>query len=604
MAIDFSKIKMNVPDWVKQVLDEWDKVPKNHFELEIGEALKKVADTKGKLSDEDLKGYYAEWSAFFFHDLKNRESIWGTHFGPAMSFGDNHSPDITMLDAEIVGYWETRAKSANSPIMRARYADLVWDLKYNVTNQRPSHEFALIAIDCYIAATEKRLFKMEMEGVGWLRRALHLALIFKDESRIKGTIAALFNFYDAVFKPRLVGVWIVPFDLLYEHQRFLTPDQQKRIVDDLEKMLALTSGGGKPEEFDPHATQAAAERLATHYRRKQDPDSVKRVFRTYAEAFKKTATQANPLLAMVWLQPVIERMQDENLKTEAEDLQLLFEGKRKNVDADLKTVSVETKIEEKEIKSLLETLIHPKDFQQTLKNFAIYFIPKADAARSLLQKLMQDAPFLSLANVIVIKKDGTPTAKIGSMDEDKEGRLHQQLNQTIGFYQPFLSITVDEIRKIFAPKVEQLVEFLSFSPLFKDDPETVLKQGLDAYLQQDYMKAIHILVPQIEKTLRRLLPMIGVPSLKPVRDTGIMDAKGLNNILAEQKVREVLSEDIWRYLSVVYVDKRGLNLRNDLAHGLMPEAMFNKGVADRIFHTILVLGLARESDKAQPAGSK
>lgn len=604
MAFDISKIKMDVPDWVKQVVDVWDKVPKTHFESEISSALKKVADTKGKLSDEDFKGYYAEWSAFLFYDLKNRESIWNTHFGPAMILEGEISPDIRLLDSEIFAYWEARAKSANSPVMRARYADLVWDLKQAATKERPSYEFALLAIDSYIEATNKRLFKMEMEGVGWLRRALHLALIFKDENRIKATIAALFAFYDAVFKPHLVGVWIIPFDLLYEYQKFLTPEQQKRIVDDLEKMLDLTSGGGKPEEFDPHAAQAAAERLATHYRRKQDPEGVKRVFRTYAEAFKKIATQANSLLAMVWLQPVIERLLDENLKAEAEELQMLFEGKRKNVDADLKTVTVETKIEEKEINSLLQQLICPEDFHLTLKNLAIYFIPKADAARSLLGKLKQDAPFLSLANVIVIKKDGTPTAKIGSMEEDEEGRLHQQLNQAIGFYQPFLSITVDEIRRRFSPKVEQLVGFLSLSPLFKDDPETVLKQGLDAYLQQDYMKAIHILVPQIEKTLRRLLPMIGVPSLKPVRDTGIMDAKGLNNILVEQKVREVLSEDIWRYLSVVYVDKRGLNLRNDLAHGLMPEAMFNKGVADRIFHTILVLGLARESDKPQPAGSK
>ncbi|MFZ0321026.1 MAG: DUF4209 domain-containing protein, partial [Candidatus Sulfotelmatobacter sp.] len=55
----------------------------------------------------------------------------------------------------------------------------------------------------------------------------------------------------------------------------------------------------------------------------------------------------------------------------------------------------------------------------------------------------------------------------------------------------------------------------------------------------------------------------------------------------------VLTEDLWRYLEVVYIDKRGLNLRNDLAHGLLSPSAFNRYVADRVFHTLLAISLLR-----------
>jgi hypothetical protein len=67
----------------------------------------------------------------------------------------------------------------------------------------------------------------------------------------------------------------------------------------------------------------------------------------------------------------------------------------------------------------------------------------------------------------------------------------------------------------------------------------------------------------------------------------------MNDILSDEQMRTVLTENLWRYLEVVYIDKRGLNLRNDLAHGLLAPNVFNRYVADRVFHTLLALSLMR-----------
>jgi lysyl-tRNA synthetase class 1 len=44
----------------------------------------------------------------------------------------------------------------------------------------------------------------------------------------------------------------------------------------------------------------------------------------------------------------------------------------------------------------------------------------------------------------------------------------------------------------------------------------------------------------------------------------------------------------------LYADPRGLNLRNELAHGLMQRGAIDGHVAHLVLHTLLVLGLWKE----------
>jgi hypothetical protein len=105
MTIDFSKTKMNIPAWVQEVLDRWEGKG-GYFELEIAEDLRKARDNHPDIDDSDFKGYYAEWAAFLFANIRGKKSIWNTRFGPMMTYGDIISPDLKLLDEEIVVHWE------------------------------------------------------------------------------------------------------------------------------------------------------------------------------------------------------------------------------------------------------------------------------------------------------------------------------------------------------------------------------------------------------------------------------------------------------------------------------------------------------------------
>jgi len=121
---------VKIPDWVEEVVSSFEKKTEAHSELQIVDALDRARKAYGDLSDEDFKGYVAERSAFFFRGHPDKDSVWSTFFGPISTLTRNDGtevrvPDITELDSEVVVHWEGRARSANDPVMRARYADVV-----------------------------------------------------------------------------------------------------------------------------------------------------------------------------------------------------------------------------------------------------------------------------------------------------------------------------------------------------------------------------------------------------------------------------------------------------------------------------------------------
>ena len=102
--------------------------------------------------------------------------------------------------------------------------------------------------------------------------------------------------------------------------------------------------------------------------------------------------------------------------------------------------------------------------------------------------------------------------------------------------------------------------------------ELLIVEGLYYGFRKEFVAAIHILIPQIENILRNLiLPTDN--SLVNIDKDGKDTYKGLNTILSEE-----YRESMWKQIGPdIYIDlktllddeKGGLNLRNDLSHGLL-----------------------------------
>ncbi len=94
--------------------------------------------------------------------------------------------------------------------------------------------------------------------------------------------------------------------------------------------------------------------------------------------------------------------------------------------------------------------------------------------------------------------------------------------------------------------------------------------------------------------------MLGKPTNKHRRsDLSVMIEKSLNDILeSEPAIQNCLGDDVTFYFRVFLCDPRGFNVRNDIAHGLMTPANFNRFLSDRLMHILFILGLLRGTPSA------
>lgn len=127
--------------------------------------------------------------------LYDEPNVWGTYYGPEISSIDKDgnrfdTPPLKSITPECIAYWTTRMNSAKHPALRARYADMVWDLSHKATGTKPPIDAARIAIDGY---AEAMTAYPEMSSHSWgdiQKRIIDLALSINDEDRLRKAVAA------------------------------------------------------------------------------------------------------------------------------------------------------------------------------------------------------------------------------------------------------------------------------------------------------------------------------------------------------------------------------------------------------------------------------
>src|SRR5690242_10750345 len=118
-------------DPVQIALQEFESPTRTFDEASVGDALRKIPQ---EVIDAAAKpGCWAEWAAAIFWRVEDGRSVWGTAFGPMMTYRNDRGeqvnvPNVREADATTLEYWKKRCRETTSPILRARYADLVWDL--------------------------------------------------------------------------------------------------------------------------------------------------------------------------------------------------------------------------------------------------------------------------------------------------------------------------------------------------------------------------------------------------------------------------------------------------------------------------------------------
>ncbi|ASU39434.1 hypothetical protein hmeg3_14805 [Herbaspirillum sp. meg3] len=217
---------------------------------------------------------------------------------------------------------------------------------------------------------------------------------------------------------------------------------------------------------------------------------------------------------------------------------------------------------------------------------------------------------LSLSNALRLFVGLAPTPKIGELNEraikgqessfhsnfsshqvDQQGKvisitpsadeggklnpewLKAQRSSNLSFERKYyVSSRIEPARRIFTEKFP--VGTYCFDPIVEASPfvppghEFIFSLGFSSFFQGDYVRAAHILIPQLEASLRYLLEVAGTPSDKIKADL-LQEDRSLSGILTSMRhqLEQLFGPDLTEEIDLLFHHKPGPSLRHEMAHG-------------------------------------
>lgn len=333
--------------------------------------------------------------------------------------------------------------------------------------------------------------------------------------------------------------------------------------------------------------------LAKYHLDHKSFDKSKAITARYCGAIERLSERLSAMYATAHLSDVEKAYRSCGLREDAKRVRVILERRGRDANAEMTEHTVEITHNREEVERSIAQMLDHSDPCFALSQLAWGYAPRPEDVIESFRNASEVAPFLLHMPISLIGSDGLPVASIGSYDNDADGhhnwRYMQEMTMSVGFF----AIGFDAWRDKFECTDFKNVQGLFSCFLIPESRRSLFEDGFAAYANGDYVKAIHVLIPQVENTLRELLKFLDIPTTKNDADGGF-ELKNMNDVLHDETVRNTLDERLWTFLKVLYTDKRGFNLRNKVMHGMAETSELNQSNAALVLQSIMLLTMIRE----------
>jgi len=198
---------------------------------------------------------------------------------------------------------------------------------------------------------------------------------------------------------------------------------------------------------------------------------------------------------------------------------------------------------------------------------------KRDTIEDQIKNLAKQAPLQFLIAEQILAPNGKVIAhRPGGLENDQavlEAQTYKYLshNQKIHIDCTIESARI-QINEEHGISVRDIMHLISDSPFVPPGRKWIFARGIHAGLKGDFLMAAHLLVPQVENSVRYVLSQAGVIT-SGIDSEMIQEDYDLNRTLRMKEAEGVFGEDLIFDLRGLLVERFGSNLRNRIAHGLM-----------------------------------
>lgn len=563
-----------------------------------------VSDTLGRCSDSEKMTieYQAELIAVnLVENYEDKDDILGEklYFGPYIVYQDSTTgniieyPDRKQISTEIIEYWEKRAIDAKNDILKARYCGLVWEFKPYVTNCKCDINIAKMYIQSLICIINNDYVSHTISAVKKAERAISLSLKLQQYELLndaKNALSALIKRHDDW---NSIGIWGSAYRISREYRNSYTSDEQKCLISELEerfnRIYEFIKIKGE-EKRDPWLLMDLADILAGYYQQ-HSPVKIKALFDKVEQSFDLTRDKFTNMQLTEVYRRMSNTMIKYGLNDQASEICRKMTECGKNIKKEFAQIEHEFSISNKDIDSVVDAILQDNNTENSCIRIACHFIPKKDREKCTLERIAKETPFMHMIPHYAYGENGRLTTIVRGIDTDLEGQLVLHISMSLRLESVFLNATIDKAKQKGILTVNNILKYISKTPVIKKDRIPIIKRGLDAYFCEDYVVAIHLLIPQIEEAIRTILDLNGIRIIKPNKSGTGFQLRTLDEMLRDSDAVKKLTDDIANYFRILLTDNRGWNLRNEVCHGIAEFKTFNKLIADRVIHALFCLGL-------------
>ncbi len=521
-------------------------------------------------------------------------------FCPMLVDIDGRTPDVDDFTDEQLDVFNQLISRVKDSELRARIADIVW-------TRKRGHQIAGQAVDAYLESARR----LEDTGNPWplcidrISRAVTLATLHGRNTQMYSQVMS--HVKDMLDRQKDDYSSLLPAELMK-----ILLDHRQGDCNAYAKLSGKFAAFAEKEEAWSRA-RAYWDIQAAWLGRAEDEESSReariRSANTHVQEAEARIGQEPPdfLVAALYIQSAIEafrRIGGETARIENLHRDLL-NYQRKGA-KQFGIVSAEAPIHE--MHSLAVKAVEGKSFQEAM--FALGKLHKPSKLENLRQQVernRQEFPLQHLFPRIQVDSSGRTTGhassafSIGPESEEDPLRpyllVHARTPQSIAAVGLIEPARLQILRDHFV-RVEDLLPLVANNPFVPEGREGLYAHGLHAGLEGNFVVATHILVPQIENSIRHALTQHGAIT-SSLDSEGIQDVHLLGKMLFSPEIKEIFGEDLTFELQGLLMEPFGANLRNTVAHGLIShEGLFSP---DAIYlwwltlHLLCRIALVRDS---------
>lgn len=514
-------------------------------------------------------------------------------FSEMLAFEFNYNLDAKKMkhhndqypDEHDLAHWKERHSAVNHPLMKAHYADLLWAFQKEYSS-------ALDAIDNYIEAVNSKLYEFELDAISALKRALYLSLKVNNDDKIRNVATAMIFLESEIAEDDSPGSWGFSYEQLVENQKVPLEDEtQKTIIQNLENRYERLKNW---EGTNFISLEESVKLLVRYYKQQNQMEKIETILHEF-EQLIDSYIDKNPEFQFYYLEKLIDYYNKYQFPEDMKRIMKKIQANGHRVLEGFSPISTKMEITDKQMEDYIEHFLK-LDVHHGIKEIARVHITNEDKVKN---DLLQTGSIVDqLFQKEIIDDEGRKLGTIGTLDEDLEGNV---VRRATLYFQVKSNFFLQELLKRFLNyhdlNAKKLTDVLGQGVAFTEDQLEVLQKGIAAYMDDDHITALHLLIPQIEKSIRLIIEQSNGSVLKRTNESiGGYQLKTFGTLLEDPVALNVFGRDLIYHLKLLLTDDRSLNLRNRISHGLSPKSLFTPANSALIIHALFCLYLVEETE--------